>query len=266
MKLYIRSTLVTLSSLLLGASNIQADEGANVSFTFRSQTGKIDGYLQTPDGGMPGRTDRHRPTFSELDIDDTENFALELNVESGRNIYRTSATLMRLEEQLTLDRPLMSQWTQFDAGEEVKTEIKFDQYRFVFFRSFELSAVSGLHYSLGADIVGMDFHYQLYNGDKKVDRSYMKAGFRLGGTLNYLLSNRLSVGVEVFDSIPFPNTVELRYIDVLGRYSLWKKHTTCTVEFGVSYFRLVYQDEQEVPNHLQVETGPMLRLGITVSI
>ena len=260
--------LITL--MLAGFLSVsgQAETTDNGVFSWSTVylTGKMDGFLQTPDGGMPGRTDRHRPSFEELDIDSTDNIELTFNLNKGPANYYLTATPINFKESLTLDSSLLSQWIQFDAGDQIKADIKMSQYRFGYQYSFTSDSIADFSYSLSGDIALFDFHYQLDSYDKHVNRSYMKAGYRIGMTLDYSFSEQSSMELKLYNSLPFPNTVEVRTLDLSGHYVLWKKKNIVSLIFGVSYHRIDYQDEQEVPNHIVAEMGPMIRLGFTLTM
>lgn len=225
----------------------------------------IDGYLQTPDGGMPERTDRHRPTFDELGIDKARRNILGLQIISGPHHYLVSADLMKFKKRRNLKDPLLSQWIQFDAGENVNSSVQMDAWHFRYSRSWSPEMLPDLSIRPGAEIMAMDFHYRLYNQDKQVDRSYIKGGYRLGAEVNYQLGSRLSLGAEFYQSLPLPNTVDTTSIRFFGHYDLLQQENRLTLLFGVSYRKLRYQDEQEVPNHLIAKTSPAFSFGIRYS-
>ncbi|MDH5737252.1 MAG: hypothetical protein OEZ23_03030 [Gammaproteobacteria bacterium] len=228
--------------------------------------GDIKGYLQTPDGGMPGRTDRHRPTFAELGIETADREVAGMHINVGHHQFLLESQRMRFEEELLLDAPLLSQWIQFDAGEAVKTQIKMDAWRFRYSQKREVITVPGLSFQPGAEIYLMDFHYRLFNTDKKVDRSYMKAGYRLGAAVNYAVSSRFLLVAEFYQSLPFPNTVDTTSLGIHGYYDLLPGDGELMLMVGVSHRKLRYKDEQEVPNNLVAETSPAINIGIRYTL
>lgn len=261
-----RITVLALAGFL--SISVQAESTDNNVFSWSTTylTGELKGFLQTPDGGMPGRTDRHRPTFDELGIDSTEAIELSFNLRRGAADYYFTATPLKFEETLTLDSPLLSQWIQFDAGDQVEADIKMNWYKIGYQYAFASDSVPAFSYTLGGEIVAFDFHYQLDATDKHVDRSYMKAGYRIGMALDYSFSENNSVELKLYNSLPFPNTLDVRTIDLSSRYILWQKENTVSLIFGISYHRIDYQDEQEVPNHIVAEMGPMIRFGFALTM
>lgn len=258
--------LTILAAMYSVSAHAETSDRGVFSWSTAILSGDIDGFLQTPDGGMPGRTDRHRPTFDELGIDSTNNFEFAVNLDKGPAHYYAAATIIGFEETLTLESPLLSQWIQFDTGDRVSADIKMNWYRFGYRRSFTIDSIPKLSYSLGGDIAAFDFHYQLDSGNKQVDRSYMKAGYRIGMALDYAFNERSTLNLTLYNSLPFPNTVEITTIDLSSHYNLWRRDTTGSLIFGLSYHRINYQDEQEVPNHIVGEMSPMFRFGFALTM
>src|SRR5439155_17594602 len=105
-------TLLLFATLLAAAINAQDLEQPSTpvaitvegSFNF----GPVDGFLQTPAGGRPGTSSRHRPTFDELGIDDVAFYDTRLDVQWHRLRVYGGYQFMRLNESETLSRPLIS--------------------------------------------------------------------------------------------------------------------------------------------------------------
>ena len=155
--------------------------------------GSIDGFLQTPAGGHPGTTSSERPTFDELGFKTVSIYDGYVGVNRGRHEMLVGAQLVRLSGKSTLSNNLTSQNTNFSAGDVVDADIKTDWYRFNYLYQLKNIDVLGknLIISPGAGVVLFDFHYKLTGNGDKVDRAYSKIGYRLGGELNWVLSDSL---------------------------------------------------------------------------
>src|SRR6266566_929454 len=106
--------------LLVGAISQLAAGAQKGEFhlTLESQWmwGPVSGYLQTPSGGQPGTTSRHRPTLEELGIDTASIFDGEIRPGVGDHELYVGGQWIRMSEDATLDEDLISQGNTFAAG------------------------------------------------------------------------------------------------------------------------------------------------------
>ena len=111
-----------------------------------------------------------------------------------------------------------------------------------------------------------DFHYKL-NGSpaRGVDRSYSRVALRLGATLDYPLSDSLSLSGSLYASAPVQTSPRINTFDVSLDYMLWQGNTEGRVSLGWGLHEIRFKDNQPMPNHIEADLGPLWRLGIEVS-
>ncbi len=245
--------------------------GADVSFGFEGVFlyGPIDGYLQTPRGGGEGTTSAQRPTFDELGYDRVSLFDGSGRVWWDRHIVYGGAQIIRLSGDATLTDPLISQDVTFDAGDRVNSDVQLDWYRLGYLHRFDWWPEQRLApaLSLGGDAVLFDFHYEMNGTGGHVDRAYTKPAVRLGGELDWTLTQRLSMRARAFESLPFSNTPSILTLGLRAFYCLIdSRENPLSAYIGVSYYRIDYEDDQAVPNHIRAEMGPLLEGGLSFGL
>lgn len=259
---------IVWTGLLLGtatACGAQASIGVEGVFLY----GPIEGYLQTPRGGGPGTTSAKRPTFDELGLDRVSLFDGSAHVRWDRHTLYGGAQIIRLSGDETLTEPLISQNVTFDAGDRVDSDIQLDWYRFGYLHRFDWWSAhrNAPTLSLGGDAVLFDFHYTLDGAGGHVDRAYAKPAVRLGGELDWRLTERLSMRARAFESLPLSNTPSILSLGLRAFYRLLDSQD-CSIDayVGVSYHRIDYEDDQTVPNHIRAEMGPLFEGGLSLGL
>jgi hypothetical protein len=117
-----------------------------------------------------------------------------------------------------------------------------------------------------AEVVMFDFGYHLGAADgRSVERSYSKIGGRLGLIVNWDISEKVFLSVEALGPIPISNTPHIWSVNLMGKYLLYSKDDLrLFLNLGVSYERIDYEDNQELPNHIRAEMGPMATMGLAI--
>lgn len=205
----------------------------------------ISGYLQTPAGGEPGSSDIRRPTFDELDIDDTTYLDIDLFYRKGKYTPYFGLRLIDLDSSGVLKKDLTTRSQTFVTGESFDHETSFNIYRF------------GAKYDLGylspkAEFAIMDFDYEFDSSGVSVKRSYAKSTVRLGAEKSFRF-DALEVMLEASGSIPLSNKPEI--YTVAAGFKYWLSDNF-NAGLNVQYFYLDYEDNQELPNHLRLEMKP----------
>ncbi len=239
-----------------------AEDAIQLELSAAVLAGDISGYMQTPAGGQPGRSDIRRPTFSELDINSVTAFEIDLGVSMGRHGFYLGADIVRESERSVLHADLLSQWQQFHTGDSVRADAQLDWFRLGYLRSFRSRRVSGLTYELGGDITMLSFHYELTNTTVDVDREYRRAGYRLGGIITYDLGGGASLELAGFLPLRGGGTADITTVDVTAR---WQLSPSVSVFGGAAYREIDFEDGQTFPNHVLAEMAPMALIGFSVS-
>jgi hypothetical protein len=233
--------------------------------------GPANGFVQTPSGGEPGTTSRKRPRLDEVGIDDASIADAEGRARWGPQEAYAGGQWVRLAGEDTLADDLISQGRTFPAASDVSSDVKLDWYRVGYRYRFEWDdrstgrPVFTLAPGVGADL--LDFGYTLdgTSGGERADRSYIKAGAQLGLEADWHITNRWSLVADTLCSVPIPNTPFIVKADLTARYRLLtRRRWDVTALAGIGYERIEYEDDQTVPNHVQVDFGPMLVVGLNV--
>lgn len=226
--------------------------------------GQIRGFLQTPSGGRPGTTSSRRPSLEELGLDRVSVFDASLQVTQESHVLAGGLQLTRLDSTSTLTTDLTSQNSFFPAGDRVQADVKLDWYRLGYL--YRLGPNGRLaknhHLALGADLVAFDFHYRL-DGTGHVDRSYMKMGTRVGGRWDWQISEPWCVAAQAFLPVPLSNTPSILSLSLGAHYRFYRSSRAAVHgTVGLAYTLIDYEDDQEIPNHIRAEMGPLIWLGL----
>jgi len=230
--------------------------------------GEIHGYLQTPDGGAPGTTSNHRPTFKELDIKYAAMGDVSLTAGLRNHALYGGVRLVYLGGSNVLGSTLISQGTTFPAGTPVKGDVQLNWYRVGYQHRFLYSndqgAAFGLYPAVG--LVLFDFKYKLNGaGGLSVNRSYIKPSPQIGLDWEWRPKGRFSVSGGVWGALPIYDMPLILSTEVVGKFRLWGNGGSRGLVFlGIGYDHVQYQDRQAVPNHIKADIGPQVIAGLEV--
>ncbi len=242
---------------------------ASTEVSFSYLQGNAEGYLQTPAGGQPGSTTDQRPTLKELGFDSIAIYDIAIGqvVAKGKHKLVGGYQTIRADGTTTLEKDLTSQNKNFSKGDVVKADLQADWFRFNYLYQWAVAEFAGKPFTIspGAGLVFFDFHYQLDSNALSVDRAYSKAGYRVGAELGWQPADKFSLQLNVFEGLPIPNTPIILSTELKGKYEIWKNKSTGSLTAGIAYNRIDYEDEQTVPNHIRIETGPLVTVGVTIT-
>ncbi len=261
-----------LAIILLGAAILWPGGAAAYDLEVGSSLnwGPVKGYLQTPAGGTPGTSDIKRPTLEELNIDDATFGDYWARVTRGRHRLEVGTQLIQLSESRnetgagtgTLAEPLMSR-TLFSAGEAFRSEVSFDWYRAGYAYGL-VDREQGWSLWPRVEFAMLDFIYELETDDTTIERSYSKFTPRLGGELSYRWGGGAEISLDLASSIPVSNTPTIMTAMLEGSIPLYSGDLLKELRLfaGTGWLYIDYEDNQELPNHLRLETTPRLTVGL----
>jgi hypothetical protein len=244
--------------------------GIHLELDFRYLYGAVKGSVQTPSGGEPGTTSPNRPSLGEIGIDDASIFDGSLLVQLDRHMFSLGGQIIRLDGNATLERDLLSHSLLFPAGTDVHSSVQLDWYRFGYRYEFRFDlhdSGSQLRLAPGIEGVLLNFDYSLdVPGGAGTSRGYAKGGLRIGGTAEWITASPFSIEATGYWGLPIDNTAQILSVELLGKYQLWgnQRGTGGAAYLGIAYEQIEYEDNQEVPNHVDVQLGPLLVAGIEV--
>lgn len=258
---------VVVANLFLSATKVEAQDSLDIAAGGGVLYGPVDGVLQIPNGGTETTTSHRRPTFRELGIDQTSSVDFWMNARCRRHGLYAGGRLIRLSGEDMLEVPLVSQSKVFPAGALVEADVKFDWYRL------------GYRYRIPCEwddrtvefypFVGfalMDFHYQLSSsGLDDVDRGYSKGGVQIGLGVEFPVTDRLGLSARVLWPVSLSNCPEIYSAQLGVKYLfLERKNLAMSGVLGLAYDEIQYEDNQEEPNHIELEMGPMALASLEV--
>jgi len=233
--------------------------------------GKIKGFLQIPSGGKPGTTSNKRPTLDELDIDTVAVGDTSVNLRYGDHGIYAGARFVRLSGDSVLTDDLISRDVTFPAGSSVDLDTRLDWYRFGYQHRFSFQYRKGdestLSFNPAIGAVLFDFDYELDGtGGRSVARAFTKGAPHVGLQTIWNPKGPFSLAADVLSSLPFSTLPLILSVDLTGRYQLWGQANRGGLLFlGLGYDRIDFEDSQTVPNHIEVDIGPLLIVGLKVS-
>ena len=246
------------------------DEAPTVRADAQYLYGPVHGRLQTPTGGNPGTTSHGRPTLAELGIDRGSQVDLGVKGGWGNHQFYGGYRIFRLSGDSTLDETLISQGHTFDAGTRVSSDVTLDWFRvgYRYRLPVDVSGDGAPDFSLlaGGGVAVWDFDYRLSQaGPEDVSRSYVLWTPQAALGAEVPLGNRLAVVADGLFSVPVAHQPLIFSGTVVARYRLLAHgRTEADVELGVSFDRIDYRDNQEVPNDVSIDAGPMVVAGVSV--
>jgi hypothetical protein len=230
--------------------------------------GPVDGHLQTPSGGEPGTTSPDRPTLDELGIEAASIYDAEVALGWGPHELYLGGQWFGMSEQATLDDELVSQANTFPTGSRVDADVQLDWYRLGYRHRIEVGDGPGDEPRFvirpAAGFALLDFDFQLDGpGGAEVSRSYSKGAPQVGAAVEWRLTDRVSVTGELSSTVPLSNTPLIQTAELSGKFRLFDRgRADASLLAGIAYERIHYDDDQEVSNDIDVEAGPLLRLGL----
>lgn len=231
--------------------------------------GPIKGFVQTPAGGSPGSTDRHRPRLGELGIHDAFIGMASASYASGPNELFAGLEFIDLSGSGTLRNDLVTHGVTFPAGTRVRSDVSLDWYRLGYRYRFNFLAAENGAPQLSAapyvDGVLWNFDYRIRGDGVRTSRGYLKPTVQLGlnaswnpGGGRFFLDADASAGPPGVSSLPFIAAEQLsaryRFIDT-GRFTL-------DGVLGIRFEQLNYYDNQRVSNHIRSDLGPLGVVGV----
>jgi hypothetical protein len=139
----------------------------------------------------------------------------------------------------------------FVKGESFNFETSFNIYRLGAKYDFE-------YFSPKAELVLMNFDYELWASGERVNRSYTKPALRLGAEKIFKI-DEFDIIFEASGSMPIPNTPDIYTVAAGVKYWITEYFN---VGLGAQYFYLNYQDNQELDNHLRLEMLPAITFSV----
>lgn len=226
--------------------------------------GRAEGYVQTPEGGTPGTSSRHRPTLHELNIDDAISYEGLLRAQWGSAEVFGGGQWLGWSRSATLSQSLVNHAVTFPAGARVRSQISLDGYRVGAGWTFGLFG-KRLELTPRAEFALLDFSSRLSSGDLSARRSYTKGAVRLGIRSMWHLGAPLSIELDGGASLPLADTPQLAAVRGLVRWTLAPPSALIqpALFVGVGGEWIDYEDRQSFPNHLHVNLGPIVTGGLS---
>jgi hypothetical protein len=260
--------VLLLTTVAVNAEEEQQVAGASLSGSFGVllSYGPVDGSVQTPAGGEPGSSSAGRPTLDELGIDRTTFYDVLAGLRWRRLRFYLGYQAIDLSGQAVLSQSLTSHNVTFPAGTLVSSDIGFNLLRMGAGWKFNLARGRLELFPIG-ELGVLDFSYDVSGGGQAASRAYAKGylGFGLAG--RYRINTRVSAILNAQASVPISNTPQITALTGGFEFDLLRagRGARPSVFVGGGAQRIEYQDNQELPNDVNVDLGPFLTTGLSVS-
>jgi hypothetical protein len=256
-----------LITSIVDAAEEQAPEGSlSGSFGVLLSYGPVDGSVQTPAGGEPGSSSPGRPTLDELGIDRTSFYDVLAGLQWRRFRFYLGYQAIDLSGQAVLSESLTTHNVTFPAGTSVDSDIRFNLLRMRAGWKFSLAHGRLELFPIG-ELGVLDFSYDISGGGEMTSRDYAKGylGFGLAG--RYRINARVSAILNAQASVPISNTPQISALTGGFEFNLLpaSRNARPSVFLGGGAQRIEYQDDQALPNDIDVDLGPFITAGLSVS-
>ena len=259
--------ILLLTTVTVGAAEEQVGETSpSASLGVLLSYGSVDGFAQTPAGGNPGSSSSCRPTLDELGIDRAAFYDVLAGLRWRRWGFYLGYQAIDLSGQAVLSQSLTSRNVTFPAGTSMSSDIRFNLLRVGAGWKFGLAGGRLELFPIG-EVGVLDFSYDLSGGGEMVARDYAKGylGFGLAG--RYHINHRISAILNAQASVPISNTPQIAVLTGGFEFDLLpaSRDARPSVFLGGGAQQIEYEDNQELPNHFNVDLGPFVTAGLSVS-
>ncbi len=150
-------------------------------------------------------------------------------------------------------------------------QARLDWYRFGYRHRFSFQYSKGDESTLSlmpaVGAVLFNFAYELDGTEgRSVARAFTKGAPHVGLQTEWNPKGPFSLAAGVLSSLPFSSLPLILSVELTGRYQLWGQANRGGLAFlGIGYDRIDFEDSQTFPNHIEIDMGPLLLLGLEVS-
>ncbi len=258
--------LLSITSVVDAAKERTPEVSLSASLGVLLSYGPVDGSVQTPAGGEPGSSSSDRPTLDELGIDHTTFYDVLGGLQWRRFRFYLGYQAIDLSGQTVLSESLTTHNVTFPAGTSVDSDIRFNLLRMGAGWKFSLARGRLELFPIG-ELGVLDFSYDISGGGVMTSRDYSKGylGFGLAG--RYRIGTRVSAILNAQASVPISNTPQITALTGGFEFDLVPPGADArpSVFLGGGVQRIEYQDGQELPNDINVDLGPFITAGLSVS-
>ena len=210
-----------------------------------------------------------RPTLEEIGVEVGQEVGTELVMEWDRHELALDASALLLFGDDVLEQQLISQGEVFPAGTAVDSDTWIALGRLAYRYRFDvgIGAKERLVVKPGVGVTSMTVHYELegdHGGDVHRDYTHGVPHVELGLEWRPGMQGRWSLSADVRQSLYWlegsSNQTNL-FAGLLGAHFDLSRSWTLDLEGG--YQHLGFEDDQALPNDIDVEFGPFVGLGIS---
>lgn len=262
---------VALGWLMVLPSACATPEGSTPStrLRLRGAQGPLDGFVQIPAGGNPGSTSNQRPELDEIGIHRSRATDFLLEHEGARTLFYASYRSSSETGRKTLEEDLTSNDADFAAGTQVASAFELNWYRLGIGRRYRLGSQARTSLIPLLEATLFDFAYTLkavpQGNSDSAGRGFSHGDFRFG----LRAEQEFARGTKLFATalIPLPLGLSTQAnITTFEAGAAWQlprfKGIASTLSLGISFDRVRLEDDQEVPNRIEVDFGPAIFVGL----
>jgi len=207
-------------------------------------------------------------SFMVLGVGTSRLQETRFDLRKGEHRLTVGAQYAKYRAAQTLASPFSDAAHDYDAGELINARIKKTWYEMNYLNRLAPTRLFDreLTISVGGGIVVFDFDYQLGSSHDLSRQNRSDIGYRLGGEFDWRLGQRLSLSSVAYFPVPAAGTPSILSLDLTASYELWRlQNTRVSTLLGVAYHQVDHPERLPVPDQIELMTGPLLKLGLSLS-
>jgi hypothetical protein len=256
-----------LAPLLARADSDDPNAPPHFEFSLRAAGfyGPVDGFVQVPLGGNPGTSSDRRPSFHEIGVHDAAFYEVTGRLGWGHFAAFAGYSGLELDGSETLDQTLVSHGVTFAAGQAIHSKTELNVPNFGAGWAFDFDD-GKLQLFPKLDVALLDFSTSTDAPGLHAARSYTTTTVRLGAEARYQLGGGFALEFDGVTSVPIPHTPQLTNVTGRVSYALFPTSPVHgSVFLGMGGRWIYFEDAQQLPNRIDLRSGPLVTGGFTVA-
>lgn len=244
-----------------------------VKVDYFNNFGLIKGFSQIPKGGQYNTTSDKEPTFEQLGINriNYSKFLLELSGEKWGTYLEIKNN--QFKGRSILNKKIKTHDRELFPGTKVESKHKYNFYniglKYEIYKNKNFKIIPKLEFSI------FDFKYSFSakNEDRNINifndtRSFKAGGIRMGGNVEYLISDKLILTTNIMTYVPCGSIKKSLETNLVLSQNIFKKdNKEVNLLYGIGYDFFEYKDsQQDMQNHMKNKIAPIFIGGIEYKI
>ena len=259
-------TVLSLVAISTSALAMKVELPKSYTVRYTHNFGKIDGFVQIPQGGQFNTTSERRPTFDELNIKNINYPELFVGAKWDNWGVYYGMKYKSFNGSATLNEDLKTHNIQLRKGDHISSKHLYAFYGLGL--SYDFNVNPKFTITPKAEFSLLQFSYKFSStGSTTInndERAFGAGGIRLGGEAVYKVNDDFSVKLDAMSHIPHDSIKSSLETSLTGAYNLYRSgNKEVNVVAGVGYDMFKFKDTQrDMQNFMYSETKPVYKLGV----